>query len=346
MLTPHNYHTWKADLTVFLRCENALEIVLGNEGPPPANASFAMRESYKKRFGHATGMVYSSVEPSIRAVINKLPDQQPAHVWTALGHKYNTATSRSGRLAIRHRFQLTTMKLDALVQDFISSLMTIQQELVGTREEISDESLISHLLANLSNIFKSVVDIITIRPADDETLDSISTQLIEYETSNALRKAQIGSNPNTAGTVVEGHALTEEDNTKGTRGYHSGRGRGSQRGVTCGKGRGNGRKPYISKSTGKYFYCLKEGQRQYQCSHKQKAETFQKEINDARSNRKTATVNNVEIKDANPDTVVHGFAAIGENDSGSRTIDSGASHHLTGRKEVFQNLRPLSHPFR
>jgi len=60
LLTPRNYHTWKADLTVFLRCENALEIVLGNENPPPANASFAMRESYKKRLGHATGMVCSS----------------------------------------------------------------------------------------------------------------------------------------------------------------------------------------------------------------------------------------------------------------------------------------------
>jgi len=161
------------------------------------------------------------------------------------------------------------MKPDPLVQDFISSLTTIQQELVGTPEEISDESLISHLLAILSNTFKSVVDIITIRPADDETLDSISTQLIEYETSNALRKAQIGSNPNTAGTVVEEHALTAEENTKGTRGYHSGRGRGSQR--RRGKGCGNGRKPYISKSTGKCFYCLKEGHRQYQCSLKQKA---------------------------------------------------------------------------
>ena len=56
MLTPRNYHTWKADIMVFLTCENALEIVLGNEDPPPANASFAMRESYKKRLGLATGM--------------------------------------------------------------------------------------------------------------------------------------------------------------------------------------------------------------------------------------------------------------------------------------------------
>ena len=99
MLTPRNYHTWKADIMVFLTCENALEIVLGNEDPPPANASFAMRESYKKRLGLATGMVYSSVEPSIRAIINKLPDRNPAQIWTALGEKFNTAASRSGRMA-------------------------------------------------------------------------------------------------------------------------------------------------------------------------------------------------------------------------------------------------------
>ena len=61
------------------------------------------------------------------------------------------------------------MKADTLVQDYISSLTNLQQELVGTPEEISDESLISHLLANLSDTFKSVVDIITIRPLEDET---------------------------------------------------------------------------------------------------------------------------------------------------------------------------------
>jgi len=32
------------------------------------------------------------------------------------------------------------MKPDALVQDFISSLTALQQELVGTPEEISDDS--------------------------------------------------------------------------------------------------------------------------------------------------------------------------------------------------------------
>ena len=60
MLNPRNYHTWKADTMIFLRCENALDIVLGIEAPPAANASFAMRESYQRRLGRATGFIHPS----------------------------------------------------------------------------------------------------------------------------------------------------------------------------------------------------------------------------------------------------------------------------------------------
>ena len=191
---------------VFLTCENALEIVLGNEDPPPANASFAMRESYKKRLGLATGMVYSSIKHSIRAIINKLTDRNPAQIWTGLGKKFNRAASRSGRMAIHKRFQFTTIKEGISVQAYIARLTTIQQELSGTPDELADESLISHLLQNLSKNYKTLVDIITHRPTDGETVDSITTELIEYETSNALFIAQVGSNTNTAGTVVDRHA--------------------------------------------------------------------------------------------------------------------------------------------
>jgi len=164
---------------VFLTCENALEIVLGNEHPPLANALFAMRESYKKRLELATRMDYSSVEPSIRAIINKLPNRNPAQIWTALAEKFNTATSHASRITIRKRFQKTTMKEGTSVQAYIVGLTTIEQELSGTPDEIVDESLISHLLQNLSKNYKTLVDIITHRPTDGETVDSITTELIE-----------------------------------------------------------------------------------------------------------------------------------------------------------------------
>jgi hypothetical protein len=193
------------------------------------------------------------------------------------------------------------MKPDTLVQAFISSLTALQQELVGTPEEISDDSLISHLLANLSDTFKSVVDIITIRPSADETLDSVSTQLIEYETSNALRKAQIGSNPNTAGTVAEGHALVAEGGTHETHTrQQSGRGRGNGRGY--GQGHRNRHQPYGSRPVSKCFYCLKEGHRQNECALKQKAEAFRKETLDGRRSQSSQISGNYAVTD-DTDTV-------------------------------------------
>ena len=230
------------------------------------------------------------------------------------------------------------MKADTLVQDYIPSLTNLQQELVGTPEEISDESPISHLLANLSDTFKSAFDIITIRPSDDETLDSISTHLIEYETSNALRKAQDGSNPNTAGTVTEGHALTAEGDIHDNRGrQQSGRGRGNGRGR--GKGRSiNRRKLYDSRPVGKRFYCLNEGHRQNQCILKQKAAALKKDTTDG------ASRNYAEIEDTSHDPEIHVFAAISETSSVSWIIDSGASHHLTGNKQVFQDFRSQPKP--
>ena len=115
------------------------------------------------------------------------------------------------------------MKERTSVQAYIARLITIQQELSGTPDEIADESLISHLLQNLSKNYKTLVDIITYRPTEGETVDSITTELIEYETSNALFIAQVGSNTNTTGTIVDGHALVAE--TQGNP-NHSSRGCG------------------------------------------------------------------------------------------------------------------------
>ena len=200
------------------------------------------------------------------------------------------------------------MKAGTLVQDYISTLTNLQRELVGTPEEISDESLISHLLANLSDSFKSVVDIITIRPSDDETLDSIGTQLIEYETSDALRKAQVGSNANTAGTVAEGHALAAEGDIHATRGkQQSGRGRGNRQGRGNGRGRGNRHKPYDLRPVGKCFYCMREGHRENDCTLKQRAEAFKKETRDGWTSRKAASGHHAEVDDTSHDTEIHGF---------------------------------------
>jgi len=86
------------------------------------------------------------------------------------------------------------------------------------------------VLATLPDQFANIVDILKNRPTEEQTLNSISTVLIEHETARALRDAT-GSNSNLAGT--SGQAMTVNAKGGKYRGKH-----------TKGKGKG-GRNPAI-----------------------------------------------------------------------------------------------------
>jgi len=58
----------------------------------------------------------------------------------------------------------------------------------------------SCIFATLPEQFANIVDILKNRPIEEQTLNSISTILIEHETAQALRNTTTGSNLNQAGT--------------------------------------------------------------------------------------------------------------------------------------------------
>jgi hypothetical protein len=179
MLNARNYHSWKNDITMFLGGDNALEIVLGIEDPPNPNATAQPRE-YRKRRGRAATMIYSAVDRNMRAVIKSLEDRNdPAPLWEVLNENSNTSTSRSCRIETLRRFHTADMKEDTPVSVHISRLIDICQELDGSEEDISENSLVSHLLSTLPDTFTNILDILKNKPLDRQDLDTISTALIE-----------------------------------------------------------------------------------------------------------------------------------------------------------------------
>jgi len=193
-----------------------------------------------------------------------------------------------------------------------------------------------------------VVDIINIRPSADETFDSVSTQLIEYETSNALGQAQIRSNPNTAGTVAEGHALAVEGGTRETH-IRQQSGQGRANGRANGKGHSNRCKPYGSKPVSKCFYFLNEGHRQNECTLKQNAEAFRKETLDGWRTQKSQIYGSFAVTDdtdiGDNSTEMHAYSATSEKGLlDSWLIDLEASRHLAGNKKVLRDIRSPFEP--
>ena len=125
MLIGRNYHSWKNDILMYLSGEGAINIVLELEKAPNKDANIQSRIDYQKRHGRAATMIYSSVDPSCRSVLNSLQlkdRSNPARMWEALADRYNTAASQSSRIAILQSFSNARLQPGNSVSSFINSM--------------------------------------------------------------------------------------------------------------------------------------------------------------------------------------------------------------------------------
>jgi len=145
-------------------------------------------------------MIWSSTEPSIRTFLNHLGHCDPHLAWETLHKRYDAATSQSAHVTTLACLHSTVMKLGTSVSNYISSLSDICQELEGTPDEVTVRYLIICIFATLPKQFTNIVDIVKNRLIEEQTLNSVSTILIEHETARALRNSTTDSNLNLART--------------------------------------------------------------------------------------------------------------------------------------------------
>jgi len=178
--------------------------------------------------------------------------------------------------------------------------------------------------------FANIVDILKNRPIEEQTLNSISTILIEHETSRALRNTTTGFNLNRAGT--SSNALSANVNG----GKH-------QRTNRKGKHRRN---PYNKKqatsdpSNITCYYCTRKGHKEIDCEVKKRAT----EMRQGRQGRRGKPASAHHVKTG--DTVVHGLTAMARVAGNTRNtdewiIDSGATHHISPNLMDFHEYHPL-----
>ena len=106
-LTSINYSIWSSDIAAFLRAKDVLEIVRGNEPPPPvANnlAGIKRTDKYRARAGKAFAIIGSSCSQQIKTDIKGMED--PTEIWTILKEKLDSASSRAGQLALVRTFHI------------------------------------------------------------------------------------------------------------------------------------------------------------------------------------------------------------------------------------------------
>jgi len=274
-------------------------------------------------------MIWSSTEPSIRTYLNHLGHRNLHTTWEALRERYDVAASQSAHVATLTCLHSPVMKPEMSVSDYISSLSDISQELEGTPDEVTERYLIMHIFATLPKQFANIVDILKNRPIEEQTLNSISTILIEHETARALRNTTTGSNLNLAGT--SSNALS--GNVNGGK-HHQTNGKGKYR-----------RKPYNKKQTTSdpsnitCYYGTRKEHKEIDCEVKRPTEMRQGR-EDKRG--KSASAHHVKTRD----TVVHSLTAMARVAGHTRKtnewiINSGTTHHISPNLMDFHEYHPL-----
>jgi len=151
-LSASNYHSWKNNITNLLAMEDALDIVLGTELAPAANATAQVRD-FCKRSHRAFGMNWSSTEPSIRTFLTRLGHRDPHQACEALRERYDAAASQSASVATLAHLHSAVMKPGTSVSNYIFSLSDISQELEGTPDKVTERYLIMRIFATLPEEF-------------------------------------------------------------------------------------------------------------------------------------------------------------------------------------------------
>jgi uncharacterized protein YheU (UPF0270 family) len=311
MLTATNYHAWKRDMEAFLLSEDALDIVEGREQAPNAGSregtrDASMREAirdFRRRSGRAYAMITTSCDDSVRNLIDDVPRGDCVAVWKTLKDHLDTSKTRSGRIEIVRRFHRLRMSPDSTISEYISKLRETRKELAGSPEQITDETLTNHLLSTLPGEFSNIVDIITHKPVEEQTLAIVTETLIEYEKKLEARKAEAGAGPNTANTLANANGLSAA-----LRPQHRNNFRRTPYEKT-GNASNDSRRQSRDTSDAECWYCLQKGHMQRECDLKRRA-------NDLRNQRvlRRAQGNAAYIDNANPSSIpqdveIDGFMA-------------------------------------
>jgi hypothetical protein len=233
LLTNTNYHLWSPDIATHLQAIKALGIAKGTEISPSPDTS-ELYESYSLREAKARGAIKGACSDSVKGYLSGVTTA--SEMWTVLKERLNSADSAKGRQAIRRQFRQARPIAGRPISEYISKLVDIRSQLVGTDQAIDNSTFKEHLLGSLPESYNVLIEIINEREEEISVEDTIR-KIQQAEISQQRRYSS--TSYNTTGSSSQ--ALNSS--TRGRGGYR-GRYRGGYKG-----GGFRSTNPYIPKSS-------------------------------------------------------------------------------------------------
>jgi hypothetical protein len=157
LLTNTNYHLWSPDIATHLQAIKAHGIATGTENSP-SPVTPDLYESYLLREAKARGAIKGSCSESVKGYLSGVTTA--SEMWTVLRERLNAADSAKGRQAIRRQFRQAKPIAGRSISEYISKLVDIRSQLVGTDQAIDNATFREHLLGSLPESYNMLIEMI------------------------------------------------------------------------------------------------------------------------------------------------------------------------------------------
>eukprot|EP00253_Pinus_taeda_P036376 PITA_36376 len=315
-----NFSNWKFKMQTLLESANAWSIVLGNE-QRAGNAT--QEQDWDKRETKAKVILKMFVKDNIIPHIRDC--KSAADIWDTLKGLYETQNSNRV-LALKGKLFALKMGENESVGGFMARVKDLKDQLGAIGEKVSDSDLVTLTLNRMTDEYQTFISALSARE---------KAPLFDELTAILLQEEEKRQNLKTQGNDLALMAKRRQHRGK-QRQYQQQQQQPQQQQKGANSFQRNPSRGMTDTYVKRCFYCGKAGHQIREC--------YKKQADERRSKQKKHQGCFAEEEDEDHSydlrlfTVDCALSASRGDDENTWYVDSGASSHMTGKKEYFEFL--------
>ncbi|KAJ3662741.1 hypothetical protein Zmor_007072 [Zophobas morio] len=308
----NDFAVWKFQMRAYLRYHELLDVVEGMKARPDSGGTSKEQEDWDRKDEKAQFALSCALETNVvRHIMNM---KTAAEMWTRLVTIYEQKNKTSIHI-LHQKFYNYQMRPGATITEHVAAIEELVRQLEDLNQKPTDEQIITKVLYTLPQQYQHIAAAFDMLPEKEQTMVNLLPRLLKLETMrNGMAEIKNDEEANSA--------LYTSNGNRGQRQNHQ-RNRG-------GRYQNQQRQQFTKQRfSGKCYNCGKTGHRKIDCYKPQNTQNNGQANAASNSGASSAMMYTAE-------TMAVGYA--GE----LWVADSGASKHMTFRRDIITNYREFS----